>query len=183
MTTMIKKLLALLSFLIFLPILDGCHKPNPSSAHDPSTECTGKTSSATKIPCPLGAVTEHAFKDVPKINGRIPINSGYRNQVFPKEKLSKELAEKYPNSVKFKDNGFPDFMPYRKGDPVTIKMTGNRQKDEALANLEAHFDKTPKDYTWHHMEDCATMILVPTDIHRAIRHTGGFAVVSSAMCP
>lgn len=28
-------------------------------------------------------------------------------------------------------------------------------------------------YTWHHLEDGRTLILIPTDLHQAYRHTGG----------
>ncbi|RYF56710.1 MAG: HNH endonuclease [Comamonadaceae bacterium] len=32
-------------------------------------------------------------------------------------------------------------------------------------------------YTWHHVEDGHTLQLVPSDIHAAVRHTGGIAVL------
>ncbi|WP_369012136.1 HNH endonuclease [Erwinia pyrifoliae] len=35
--------------------------------------------------------------------------------------------------------------------------------------------KKPDDYTWHHHQDSGYMQLIPTDIHAAIKHTGGIA--------
>ena len=32
-------------------------------------------------------------------------------------------------------------------------------------------------YTWHHVEDTETMLLVPRDLHETVRHTGGAAIV------
>ncbi|MPR35904.1 HNH endonuclease [Salmonirosea aquatica] len=30
--------------------------------------------------------------------------------------------------------------------------------------------------TWHHVEDTKTMVLIPTDIHDQVKHTGGIGV-------
>jgi hypothetical protein len=45
--------------------------------------------------------------------------------------------------------------------------------DFTRANKAAGFRKTPPGYTWHHVEDGKTMLLVPTDIHESFPHTGG----------
>ena len=33
--------------------------------------------------------------------------------------------------------------------------------------------KKPSNMTWHHHQDTRTMQLIPTDIHNAVRHSGG----------
>lgn len=38
-------------------------------------------------------------------------------------------------------------------------------------------------YTWHHVEDGKTMMLVPTDLHQAVRHTGGAALLRKGLVP
>ncbi|WP_193343388.1 HNH endonuclease signature motif containing protein, partial [Pseudoalteromonas luteoviolacea] len=58
-----------------------------------------------------------------------------------------------------------------------IAMTGVRSVDNALANAQAGFDKTPDGYTWHHVQDTKTMQLIPMEIHNAVAHTGGVAVI------
>jgi hypothetical protein len=58
---------------------------------------------------------------------------------------------------------------------VRIELTGSRRADEALANQAAGFDRTPRGHTWHHVENEGTMMLVPTDLHHDVAHTGGRA--------
>ncbi|WP_442961226.1 HNH endonuclease signature motif containing protein, partial [Pseudogracilibacillus sp. SO30301A] len=36
---------------------------------------------------------------------------------------------------------------------------------------------TPSGYTWHHVEDGRTLMLVLTDLYQAVRHTGGAALI------
>ena len=52
--------------------------------------------------------------------------------------------------------------------------------NEALAK-ELRLDpvpQTPESYVWHHVEEGTTMMLVPEDLHSAVRHTGGGAVIT-----
>ena len=65
---------------------------------------------------------------------------------------------------------------------MKIKATGNRNKDFKLANESFGLSKTPKDYTWHHLDDFnvstgeLSLELVETDIHNLIKpHSGGCA--------
>jgi filamentous hemagglutinin len=58
---------------------------------------------------------------------------------------------------------------------VEIEYTGSRRADESLANKKAKLGDTPRDWTWHHAEDMKTMYLVPSDLHEAVKHTGGVA--------
>lgn len=112
---------------------------------------------------------------VEKVGGRYPHNAEYAGQKYPVDKLPPELQEKYPNSVDINKYGFIEFSPYSIKD-VKIEVTGNRQKDEYRANKAAGFTKTPDGFTWHHHQDGETMEAVPTDLHKAIRHTGGVAI-------
>ena len=46
-----------------------------------------------------------------------------------------------------------------------------------MANARVGLRCTPKGFTWHHVEDGLTMMLIPTDLHNAVRHTGGAALI------
>jgi HNH/ENDO VII superfamily nuclease len=110
------------------------------------------------------------------INGQMPKNYAYAHEVFPLEKLPLNLRGKYPHSVPFTGTGHPDFSRYAIK-KVEIKMTGVRKIDEGLADKAAGFLSRPEKYTWHHHHDAKSMYLVPEDIHKAVRHTGGVAVI------
>ncbi len=107
---------------------------------------------------------------------RSPINSKYAGGVYSADDLAKkspELAKKYPNGVRFSDDGYPDFEPYAKTKVTSDKLSGDRLNDAKLANKEAGYDRTPEGYVWHHHENCKTILLVPLDLHDAVRHSGG----------
>ena len=57
---------------------------------------------------------------------------------------------------------------------VTLELTGDSSKDIAKANM-LFFGTSigPQGYTWHHLEDGRTLILVPTSVHENVKHTGG----------
>ena len=102
------------------------------------------------------------------------INNKYANGMY---QLSDDLARKYGSSVSFSKHGFPDFSSYSKSTVKVRGLTGNYAKDAALANMSAGLNATPRGYTWHHVEDGITMMLIPSDLHRAVRHTGGAALL------
>lgn len=120
------------------------------------------------------------------LEARKKINSDYAGKDFPLEEYCEqmaaknpskaefynEVAEKYPNGVKFTSDGFPDFSPYA---IKTVKPKGLTGKDSdfTLANKAAGFKETPAGYTWHHHQDLKTMQLVPFDLHYTVKHTGG----------
>lgn len=110
------------------------------------------------------AASSAAPDSIPTINGRKPINSKYAGGT-------------HPEGVRFNDKGFPDFGPHSKGQVEIDGLTGNYAKDAALANKAAGLKKTPDGYVWHHVEDGRTLQLVPQDIHNAVKHTGGAAVI------
>ena len=107
-------------------------------------------------------------------NGKRIINNKYAGKVF---ELKGELANKYGKGVKFNKYGFPDFSEFAKESVVVKGLSGNRYHDFKLANKQAGLKSTPKGFTWHHVQDGRTMQLIPTDLHRAVRHTGGVSVL------
>lgn len=123
------------------------------------------------------AITGVGRNGLPLINGRLPINSKYADQQFPMDKLPPEIQQKYPQGIKFNSQGFPDFLPYAKAKTDISNLTGNYRTDEALANKKVGLSGTPEGYVWHHVENAQTMLLIPQDLHNAVRHTGGSAVL------
>jgi hypothetical protein len=109
-----------------------------------------------------------------------------------KEKLLlfENLAKKYPEGVKFTSSGFPYFLPYKiklpngKNAVQKIQTTGNRSADftkaDELAGITEEM-RTLNRWTWHHVEDMETMILVPRDLHDAVRHSGGISVYKKSI--
>ena len=117
-----------------------------------------------------------------KVGERFPRNARYAGTMYDMTKLPLELQRKYPHGVPFTAAGFPDFSRYsiRK---VQINVTGVRDTDFALADKAAGFNKLnprPTGYTWHHHEDCKTMLLVPFDLHSKIGHSGGVSLIKKS---
>lgn len=135
------------------------------------------------------------------VHNRCNPNEKYAGQTRYIENDPK-LAEKYPDGVFIKENGYPDFSPYKynKGGfsgEVTFEtpssagveagkcLRGDCYYDFKMANKAAGFgDKvtdTPKGWTWHHCEDGKTMQLVPSDLHKKIGHDGGEKVIAQLL--
>jgi len=60
---------------------------------------------------------------------------------------------------------------------VRIMYTGSYEADKIAARKAAGFQGVePRGWTWHHAEgDLGTMLLVPQDLHEAVRHADGTA--------
>ena len=127
----------------------------------------------------LGVARSARGPDVERVGSRWPYNSGYAGQTYPVQKLPPDLQTKYPERVNFTPQGYPDFSPYAKARTQPGTLSGNYEKDERLANKFVGLPKTPDGYTWHHLEDGKTMLIVPKDIHKAVRHTGGVANIKN----
>ena len=108
------------------------------------------------------------------------INKKYAGKTY---ELSGDLADKYPNGVKFGEEGFPDFEPYSIKKVTVNNLEGDAYYDFIKANEAAGVSSTPKGYTWHHVEDGRTLILVPSDLHGAVRHTGGALLIRKGIRP
>jgi hypothetical protein len=112
-----------------------------------------------------------------KVNGRSTINSSSAGKTYP---ISAALQQKYNvTGVAFSAAGFPNFTPFAIKTVTPAGLTGDRAKDNGLANKAAGYTVQPANTVWHHVEDCVTMQLLPTDIHGAARHTGGAAIILS----
>lgn len=93
----------------------------------------------------------------------------------PTGDLAKIIKGKY-GDILMTEIGSPVFDKYAVARIVTDGLTGANggMDDIAKANLLHHGTQdTPLGYTWHHLEDGKTMILIPSDLHEAYRHTGG----------
>lgn len=102
------------------------------------------------------------------------VNKSYAGKTYY---LTGKLAKLYPNGVEFTSKGFPNFKPYAKKIVKVPNMIGDSKQDIKMANRIAGYAKTPANYVWHHCEDGVTMMLVPKDLHGAVRHTGGAALI------
>ncbi|ELY4132828.1 RHS repeat-associated core domain-containing protein, partial [Cronobacter turicensis] len=111
------------------------------------------------------------------VNGRRPINSAYAGKIYPASKLPVEIRGKYAHGVPFNHAGFPDFSRYSIKN-VRIKLGSSRDVDFGRADRAAGYNSSnprPRGYTWHHHQDTGYMQLVPTELHDAVRHSGGIA--------
>ncbi len=109
-----------------------------------------------------------------KVNGRMPLNYKYAGKTFH---LPGKLKGKYPHGVPFNTQGFPDFSRYVVKQ-VRFRFTGSRSKDFAAADKLAGLPRGYRqnnELTWHHHQDGRTMQLIRTELHDAVKHTGGFA--------
>ncbi|TDO87627.1 HNH endonuclease [Enemella evansiae] len=109
--------------------------------------------------------------------GQAPINSQYAGQRFPLEKDYPELAKQYPEGVRFSPEGYPQFGRYALHEvelPTPLAKTSGGDMAAANRLVEPGF-KQPPGFTWHHVEGGppVRMQLVPTQLHGAVRHTGG----------
>jgi A nuclease of the HNH/ENDO VII superfamily with conserved WHH len=112
---------------------------------------------------------------VKPIAGRLPQNHELAGKQFPADLLPAKYRAK---GVKFTPEGYPDFAPHARQLPngknyVEIELTGSRAADINAANKKAGLTRDVKGHTWHHAEDGRKMYLVPTQLHKAVRHTGG----------
>jgi len=85
-------------------------------------------------------------------------------------------------TVPFKRGGFADFSQwlFQGGkNRVEIVLSGDSAAHIRAANKAANYATTPDNHTWHHLEELGTMILVRTDVHRAVSHTGISPISSS----
>ena len=93
------------------------------------------------------------------------------------------IKEKY-GDIYMSSQGFPVFDDYAVARVEISDLTGldNGADDIAKANLAHHGNETSiPGYTWHHIEDGKTLILIPSDLHDAYQHTGGAALLRNGL--
>ena len=123
------------------------------------------------------AATMETATEVKPVAGRLPQNHAYAGKPFPADELPAAYRKK---GVSFTKDGYPDFGPHamdlKNGKKyVEIEYTGRRADDFRAANKEAGLQRTPDGWTWHHVEDGRKMMLIPEDLHDAVKHSGGVA--------
>ena len=91
------------------------------------------------------------------------------------------ILQRY-GEIQMSTYGFPIFDDYAIARVELNDLTGIEDIDIAAANLAHHgTQNSVPGYTWHHLEDGRTMILIPTDLHDAYRHTGGAALLREGL--
>jgi len=100
--------------------------------------------------------------------------------------INVEKANTVHNGVRYTPDGYPDFEPFAIA-RAEIHQTGFNDIDFKAANLEsgigAGIDShrlAHPGFTWHHHQNGTTMLLVPTPIHNAARHSGGASIARHA---
>jgi len=143
----------------------------------PNTDTGGYKVDGDSSLSPVNKLSKEIPDTVDKVGGRYPHNAKYAGKKFPVEKLPEDLQKKYPNSVEFDEKGFADYKPYTEKEIQVEGLTGKHKSDFNKANKVAGYTETPEGYTWHHHQDGKTMQLVPQDLHKEVRHTGGAATI------
>ncbi|WP_374205694.1 HNH endonuclease [Crossiella sp. S99.2] len=113
-----------------------------------------------------GAVQGHPTKCNCASNGVPDVRNGsLAGSVHPK------------TGIPFDNNGLPDFSSIRHPCVADVRtnLTGNRTRDETLANRAARLSGTPAGYTWNHYQDAGLMQIVERGPHRLTGHTSGFS--------
>ena len=124
-------------------------------------------------------LTNAAGELVDLSNVRI-MNKKYAGKVY---ELTGDLGKKYPKGVQFSSDGFAQLGEYAKLELKIPGMTGKTSADIARANKKMGWSKTLEGYTWHHVEDGISMQLVPKDLHKAVKHTGGASLLRKGLVP
>jgi hypothetical protein len=118
------------------------------------------------------------------IDGKYPIHGDLAGHDVPLSDFKGITPESkfFNETIHWSEEGFPDFTPWvHKTDEgkvcdVPIEPTGTRKGDAEAANEACGLDRTPPGYSWHHHEDTGRMQLVPSELHGAVGHTGGFSI-------
>lgn len=96
---------------------------------------------------------------------------------------AKYIKAKY-GDIYMSEAGFVIFDQHSIAVYVSDGLTGaNGGMDDIIRANLSYFgvQSTPKGYTWHHLEDGKTMILIPTELHDAYRHTGGADLIREGL--
>ncbi|MBO5320552.1 MAG: HNH endonuclease [Ruminococcus sp.] len=79
-------------------------------------------------------------------------------------------------------SGFAIFDDYAIARVKVSNLTGIDTSDIQKANRLHHgTSESIKGYTWHHLEDGETLILIPTELHDAYKHTGGASLIREGL--
>ena len=118
----------------------------------------------------LRCATAKAYNE---LSDNITTNGRYAGSVMPTDKA---LIKARYGDIYMSTAGYPIFDDYAIARVEISDLTGlnGGADDIARANRLHHgtADNIPG-YTWHHLEDGETLILIPGDLHAAYRHDGG----------
>lgn len=110
-------------------------------------------------------------------NEHVPINGKYAGLIMDTDNVC--IKAKY-GDIYMNEAGYPIFDQYAIARVEFNDLTGVETSDIRKANMLHHgsYDN-PQGYTWHHVEDGRTMILIPSDLHDAYRHSGGASLINN----
>lgn len=139
------------------------------------------------------------FHVIEPVGNRLPINWQWAGKNYPFQKLHKmafkNLDDRYPEiaeevarvGVPFSKDGWPNFKPFEVDEVIIQQGFVGRKVDFAKADKLMWPELTTAKareaerkrlcLTWHHDQDGHTLSLIPTDLHDAVKHTGGIAVI------
>lgn len=122
------------------------------------------------------------ISDIVEIYKPNMINTKYAGGVMvPAGDNADYILEKY-GQIQMSKYGFAIFDEHAIARVVIDDLTGDEAADIARANLIHHgTQQSIPGYTWHHLEDGKTLILIPTELHEAYRHTGGAALIREGL--
>ena len=102
------------------------------------------------------------------------INAQYAGGIMTPAGTKAEAAKMKYGDIYMSKVGFPIFDEHAIARIESDTLTGIESQDIAWANkMYFGVSSNMPGYTWHHVEDGRTLLLVPTDLHDAYRHTGG----------
>lgn len=110
-------------------------------------------------------------------------NVRYAGGIMEPTGANAELIKKQYGNVYMSSQGFAIFDDYAIARVELPNLIGDEKEDIARANEVYWGKRTYKDssYTWHHLEDGKTLILIPSDLHDAYRHTGGAKLIREGL--
>lgn len=126
----------------------------------------------------------------PKLAHRLQDKNGLASLkkagILSREQLE-ELDHLFPNGVPFSKEGFPDFTGVafkgKDGAPMIIDVAERGTREADIRKAESIFEsmgyKPQEGHTWHHIENSTKLVLVPSNIHQLIDHTGDVALRGS----
>lgn len=103
------------------------------------------------------------------------------NLMSPTGSNANYIKSKY-GDIYMSKSGFAIFDDYAIARVKISDLTGIDTSDIQKANRLHHgTSESVKGYTWHHLEDGETLILIPTELHDAYKHTGGASLIREGL--
>ena len=103
------------------------------------------------------------------------------NLMSPTGSNANYIKAKY-GDIYMSKSGFAIFDDYAIARVKVSDLTGIDTSDIQKANRLHHgTSESIKGYTWHHLEDGETLILIPTELHDAYKHTGGASLIREGL--